>query len=199
MTRKHPKPSPDRTSTSGSTRAEASSSSDSKYPESTLNPSARAQTRPPKGVRKIGGAVGDNGHSGVDGSRADGKPRAGGAWIIAAIGMALQTLGMLGMAAWVLIELVRGDASNASRSVTEGVCLVLLSVGTGLLTLNLARAKSLAKTPTLLWNGMMVAVGLNLVQGGAAAVGYALIAVAIAVFVAALTLPRYDVAGDDQA
>lgn len=112
--------------------------------------------------------------------------------------MGAETLALVILAGTVFAELVRGSASTTSRAITEGVCLLLLAVGTGLLAFFLLRRRSLAKTPTLLWNAMLIPVGVNLVGGGAPGYGYAVVAVAAVTFLAALSLPRYDLDETDE-
>lgn len=77
--------------------------------------------------------------------------------------------------------------------------LVVLGGAVLALVVGLVRAKSLVKTPTLLWNAMLVPIGFSLMDGGAAALGIATVIVAVATFVVALPLPRYDVDVEDGA
>lgn len=99
---------------------------------------------------------------------------------------------MLVMAAVAAYGVVSGSASTTSRALTEAAVLLVLAVGVGTLSLNLVRRKSLAKTPTVLWNALLVPVSFSLMSGGASTFGVATLAVAVVTFVAALTLPRFD-------
>lgn len=118
------------------------------------------------------------------------------AWLTSGVGMVIETLALVGMAVMVFAGLINGSASTTSRALTEGLCLVLLAIGTALLAYNLFRRAALAKTPTLLWNGMLFAVGINLVQGGGGVAGWATLAVSAITFAAALVLPRYELDDD---
>ena len=118
-------------------------------------------------------------------------------WSLAAAGMALETAGLVGMAATVLWGLTNGSASTTSRAITEGICLLLLALGTGLLAVNLLRRKGLAKTPTLLWNAMLFAVAISLLQGGGGWIGWLTIALSALTFLVTLPLPRYDLHAEE--
>lgn len=96
---------------------------------------------------------------------------------------------MAGMAAY---GVASGGASTTTRALTEAAVLVVLAIGVGLLSFNLLRRKSLAKTPTILWNGLLVPVAFSLMNGGAKLLGIATLVVAAVTFFAALTLPRFD-------
>lgn len=113
-------------------------------------------------------------------------------WLVSAVGVGIEGVALCVMAALVLWTLVDGSASTTARATTEGIALLLLAVGVLVLAANLLRRKALAKTPTLLWNVMLVPVGWNLYQGGAKALGVATIAVAVVTIVAALGIPRYE-------
>ena len=106
---------------------------------------------------------------------------------------------MLVMAAMSAYGVINGEASTTTRALTEAAVLVVLAAGVALLAINLLRHKSLAKTPTLLWNGMLVPVSFSLISGGAKLFGVATLVVAVVSFVAALTLPRFDPDEDDEA
>lgn len=119
-------------------------------------------------------------------------PASGTAWLVSAAGTGLAALAMLVMAAMSAYGVINGDASTTTRALTEAAVLVVLAAGVALLAVNLLRHKSLAKTPTLLWNGMLVPVSFSLMSGGAKLLGTATLVVAVVTFVAALTLPRFD-------
>lgn len=119
------------------------------------------------------------------------------AWLISAAGTALAALAMLIMAGMAAFGVISGGASTISRALTEAAVLLVLAVGVGLLTLNLLRRKSLAKTPTVLWNGLLVPVAFSLMSGGAKAFGAVTLAVAVVTFFAALSLPRFEPADEE--
>lgn len=111
--------------------------------------------------------------------------------------MLVESLAVLGLALTVVLTLVKGEASTTVRASTEAIVLVLLGLGVAALAWNLFRLKSLAKTPTLLWNGMLVPVAFNLIGGGAKGFGYTTLAVAVLTFITALLIPRYEADEED--
>lgn len=120
-----------------------------------------------------------------------------GAWISSALGTAVTALALLVMATMSGVSAVTGSASATTRAVTEAVMLIVLAVGVGLLSVNLLRRRSLAKTPTLLWHALLVPVGFSLMTGGAKVLGILTLVVAVATFVVTLRLPRYELDEQD--
>lgn len=120
-------------------------------------------------------------------------------WLAAATGTAISAAAILVMAVMSVVSAVTGSASTTTRALTEAAMLVVLGGAVLALVVGLVRAKSLAKTPTLLWNAMLVPIGFSLMDGGAAALGIATVIVAVVTFVVALPLPRYDVDVEDGA
>lgn len=121
------------------------------------------------------------------------------AWLGASCGTALEGLALVVMAGVSVYSALTDTASQTTRAVTEAVMLLVLAVGVLLLAVNLLRRRRLARTPTLLWNGMLVPVGFSLMTGGAGALGVTTLIVAVATFVAALAVPSYRPEDDEPA
>lgn len=114
-------------------------------------------------------------------------------WWAAAAGTAVSGAALVVMSILAFASIASGSASSTTRAATEGIMLLVLAVCVAVVVVGLVRRRSLAKTPTLLWNGMLVPIGLALFDGGAKAVGIGTMVVAVLTFAVALVLPRYDV------
>lgn len=114
-------------------------------------------------------------------------------WWAAAVGTAASGAALVVMAILALTSIASGSASSSTRAATEAVMLLVLAACVAVVVVGLLRQRSLAKTPTLLWNGMLVPIGLALYDGGATSLGIGTVVVAVLTFVVALFLPRYDV------
>lgn len=113
-------------------------------------------------------------------------------WRIPAVLHALQTLVLVIFAVVLLIESVAGGTDNGARAATEGATVLALAACCGLLAWGFWRERSLARTPSLLWNALAVIVGFTVATNGAPAIGVVVIVVAVATFVATLRVPSYD-------
>lgn len=119
--------------------------------------------------------------------------------MLSALGTAVSAVALLVMAVLSVVSAVSGSASTTTRALTEAAMLVVLGLGVGGLVVALVRQRSLAKTPTLLWNGMLVPIGLSLFDGGAEVLGAGAVVVAVLTFVVTLLIPRYEVDESDVA
>lgn len=114
------------------------------------------------------------------------------AWVVGAILMAAQTLAL---AAVGLVSMVDATA----RSVSFGVTLWALGACCGALAWLLGRRRSAARTPTLVWNVLLVPCAFTVIDGGAAWVGWLMAAVAVVTFVAVVLLPAHHPSADHDA
>lgn len=130
------------------------------------------------------------------GSPAGPPPGRASAWLIAGLGTALEAGVLVALAGVSLYGVVVGSASTTSRGITEAIVLLVLGVGLGLFARALFRHQSLAKTPTLLWNVMLLPVAYSLGTGGAPLWGVATAVVAAITLVAAVLVPRYELDDD---
>lgn len=113
------------------------------------------------------------------------------AWRIPALLLALQTVVLVILAVVLLIESVSG-ADNGARAATEGATVLTLAACCALLAWGFWRERSLARTPSLLWNGLAAIVGFTVATNGAPLIGVLVIVAAVATFVATLRVPSYD-------
>lgn len=117
-------------------------------------------------------------------------------WRLPALLLALQTIALVVFAGALFVIAVSGGSDDAGRAATEGATVLALAVCSGLLAGGFWRERSLARTPSLLWNVLGVIVGFTLATNGAPAVGVLVIAVGVVTFVASLRVPSYDL--DDE-
>ena len=113
-------------------------------------------------------------------------------WRIPALLLALQTLVLVILAVVLLVESVSGGTDSGARAATEGATVLALAACCGLLAWGFWRERSLARTPSLLWNALAVIVGFTVATNGGPAIGVAVIVAAVATFVATLRVPTYD-------
>lgn len=122
-----------------------------------------------------------------------GVPAAGGsrgARVVAGVLCGLQALVLLAFAAFYLYELVLGEGSDATRVVMSALVIVLAAIGLAALSRGWFRWTRWPRTPTVLWDLLLLPVGWGLVQGGRGAVGGLVVAVALVTGGAALLAPR---------
>lgn len=83
-----------------------------------------------------------------------------------------------------------GSDAQPSRAVASAVAIVLLAGCVGVLAYLLLRRPVRARTATVVWNLVMVPVGVDLFQAGQQLLGIALLLVAAAAIVAAILAER---------
>jgi hypothetical protein len=110
---------------------------------------------------------------------------------------AVESLVVLGFAVFYVYEIVTGATADVTRAATSG--LLILVFGAGLLAL--ARgwwgAAQWPRTPTVLWNVLLLPVAWSLQESGRSSLALAVAAVAVASIVAAVSAPgRRDRAAD---
>ncbi|MDE9367747.1 hypothetical protein PZ938_19185 [Luteipulveratus sp. YIM 133132] len=108
----------------------------------------------------------------------------------AALLMAAQALVLLALVVVSLVQVVSGGTDDVAQALTEAALVLVFAAGAAVLALALYRGKAPARTPTLVWNALLVPVGFSLMGGGAPAVGLAVLLVAAATIIAALLIPR---------
>ncbi len=109
------------------------------------------------------------------------------AWWLAGQGAALVVV-----TCWLLFDLVAGHATEASRGLGVVAVAVCAALGAGALSWALMTGRRLARTPTLLWHGLMVLVGLSISSSGAPPIGVAMIVIGVIGFVLGLRVPPAD-------
>ncbi|MBB2890772.1 hypothetical protein [Flexivirga oryzae] len=118
-------------------------------------------------------------------------------WRLPGVLLALQTLVLVVLAAALVVAGTTGGTDDTGRSVTEGATVLALAVCSGLLALGFWRHRSVARTPSLLWNALAVIVGITVATSGAPWIGVLVVVVGVASFVASLRVPRYELDDDE--
>lgn len=117
-------------------------------------------------------------------------------WRLPAALLAVQTAVLLVLAGLLVVSGAIGGTDNAGRSITEGVTVLALAVCSGFLAVGFERRRSVARTPSLLWNALVVIVGITLATSGAPVIGVVVAAVGAITFLASLRVPRYELNDD---
>jgi len=102
---------------------------------------------------------------------------------------ALQALAALG---WAVFEVVRagsGRTSTAGVAVALGVLLLVFAAALVLMALGWRRGAGWQKTPTLVWNVLLLPVAWSLVQAGSTLLGLVVGVVALVGLAAAVATP----------
>ncbi len=105
-------------------------------------------------------------------------------WTVAAGLMALQAIALIVVGAVAAVDL------NA-RAISFGLTLWALAACCAALAWFLWRHNAVARTPTLVWNVLLVPCGFTVADGGAPAAGWAMVALAVLTFVATVLLPAH--------
>jgi len=109
----------------------------------------------------------------------------------------LEALVVLGFAVFYVYEMVTGATDDLTRAATSGVLILVFGLGLLVLARGWSRAADWPRTPTLLWNALLLPVAWSLHESGRTPVALAVGAVAVASIVAALAAPgRRDVRPD---
>jgi hypothetical protein len=101
----------------------------------------------------------------------------------------LEALVVLGFAVFYVYEMVTGATDDLTRAATSGALILVFGIGLLALVRGWARAADWPRTPTLLWNALLLPVAWSLHESGRTPVALALAAVAVASLVAALSAP----------
>lgn len=110
--------------------------------------------------------------------------------------VALQVLGLAGIAAFYLVELVVATADDRVRALITLLLTLAAAAGLGLVVRGLARRRRWSRSPVLVTNLLVLPVAWGLVQGGRWYVGVPLAAWAAVVLVL-LFLPATDASLED--
>lgn len=105
-------------------------------------------------------------------------------WWIGAQGVALLVL-----TGWLAVDLLTGRAEDVGRGLGVVVIALCGAVAAGALAWALSVGKRLARTPTMLWHGLLVLVGISVTGSGEPVTGVVLIVVGVIGCVLALRVP----------
>jgi hypothetical protein len=107
------------------------------------------------------------------------EPSPRGSRRVAALLSGLQALTLAGFAVFYVVELALGEGSDAVRVVMSALLILVGAVGLGILARGWLGAASWPRTPTIVWNAILIPVGISLVQGTRVVVGWAVLVVAV--------------------
>lgn len=105
---------------------------------------------------------------------------------------AVQSLALLGFAAFYLYELGAGEGDDAGRVVMSALVILLAAVGLAALARGWTRWTRWPRTPTVVWDLLLLPVGFSLLGAGTTLPGAAVLAVAVLTLVAAFRAPQPD-------
>ena len=91
----------------------------------------------------------------------------------------LQSLTLAGFAVYYLVELALGEGSDAVRVVMSALLILVGAVGMGILARGWLGDGSWPRTPTIVWNAILLPVGISLVQGTRVAIGWVVLVVSV--------------------
>ena len=113
---------------------------------------------------------------------------------LAAAVLAVQVLALFAFAVFYVVELVQGASDNASRVVMSIVLILVFAAGLGLLAWGLWRGSPWARTPTIVWQALLLPIAWGLFQSGRPEIGTVVALAAVGGIVAVLMEGRRDTA-----
>lgn len=115
----------------------------------------------------------------------------------AVIGTALQALVLVGLAAFYVVEMIEGGTDDLTRAATSTVLILVFAVLLIVLALGWHRGADWPRTPTLLWNALLLPVAWSMYQSDRPLVGVGVAALALLTAVASLVAPPRGPIGRD--
>lgn len=109
---------------------------------------------------------------------------------VAAVITGLQALVLLGFVVFYLVELAAGASDNGARVVTSAILMLVFAAALGVLARFLWQRARQARTPTIVWDVLLLPVGWSLAQSGHGEIGWPLMGVAAAAVVAVVAASR---------
>jgi hypothetical protein len=100
----------------------------------------------------------------------------------------LQALALVGFAAFYVYELAIGEGSDATRVLMSAVLILVGAVALAVVCRGWVRGAAWPRTPTIVWNLLLVPVGVGLIQGNRALVGWGVVVMAVACTLAAIAV-----------
>jgi hypothetical protein len=116
-------------------------------------------------------------------------PPVGPAARVAAVVVGLQALALVVFAVFYLVAFVQGGSDNAPRVLSSVVLIAVFAAGLAFLARGLLTGHPAVRTPTVVWELLLLPVGVGLVQSGQALIG-AVVLVASVVCLVAVALSR---------
>ncbi|WP_137122608.1 hypothetical protein [Segeticoccus rhizosphaerae] len=103
-----------------------------------------------------------------------------------------QSLALLVLSGFYVVETVRGEAGDQVRSLMSVVLMLLFAGALAFLARALWRRPEAARTPAIVWNALLVPVAWGLFQSGQDVIGAVLLVTSLAAIVAAALAGRGD-------
>lgn len=103
-----------------------------------------------------------------------------GPWSVAAALMGAQAVGLVAVGIW------SGIDGGTARAWSFAATLVVLAGCVGALAWLLAQRRAIARTPTMLWNALLIPAGFTVGDGGAPWMGWLIVGLAVVTLGAAL-------------
>lgn len=110
--------------------------------------------------------------------------------------VALQALGLLAAAVFLVVEVVVATPDDRTRALVAALLTLVMAVGLGLVAWGLVRARRWARAPALVVNLLVLPVAFDLARGGRWYVGVPLLVWAVVVL-ALLFAPSTDALLED--
>ena len=98
---------------------------------------------------------------------------------LAALLTGVQALALAGFAVYYVVELVLGEGSDAIRVLMSALLILVGATGLGVLARGWLGVSAWPRTPTIVWNALLVPVGISLIQGNRVLIGWLVVVVAI--------------------
>ncbi|GAA2489412.1 hypothetical protein [Terrabacter carboxydivorans] len=110
----------------------------------------------------------------------------------------VEAVAVLGFAGFYVYEMVTGATEDLTRAATSGALILVFGLGLLALTRGWVRAADWPRTPTVLWNALLLPVAWSLHESDRTPVAVAVAVVAVASIGAAVSAPgRRDQAADE--
>ena len=121
------------------------------------------------------------------------------ATVIAAVLTGVEGLVLLGFAAFYAYEISIGATDSVTRALTSGLLILVFGFFLLFMARGWARRSTWPRTPTLLWNALLLPVAWSMFDGGQVTIALGIGALAIATIAAALASPTREQARADDA
>ena len=108
----------------------------------------------------------------------------------------VEAVAVLGFALFYVYEMVTGATDDLSRAATSGVLILVFGLGLLALARGWARAADWPRTPTVLWNALLIPVAWSLHESDRTPLALAVALVAVASIAAAVSAPGRRADGD---
>ncbi len=108
--------------------------------------------------------------------------------VVAAVVCAVQAIALAAFCAFYIVEVARGGEDDTTRALMSVVLIALFGVALVVLEVQWWRGSPWVRTPTIVWNLLLLPVAWGLVQSGRLAVAVAVGGVALAGLWAAIVV-----------